>query len=98
MSDIWKIRLVGALFISAGILGLIFDDAIGGSAPLSVLFVKLLGPTGAIWLFRLGALALIILPIAIYWLHTRSERRVNAYFRRQSMLEPETDHRTGHQQ
>jgi hypothetical protein len=98
MSDIWKIRLLAAGFIPAGLLGIIFVDPTQSNAPLGILVLKLFGTTGAIWIFRVTCAGFIILPIAVYWLHLRSERRVNAYFKRQSMIAPESDHTTRRQQ
>lgn len=98
MSDIWRIRLLAAVFIPAGLLGLIFVDPAQGKAPLGVLTLKLFGPTGAIWIFRVACVGLILIPIGLYWSHRSSERRFNAYFKRQSMLEPKSDHTTRHQQ
>jgi hypothetical protein len=98
MSDIWKIRLLAAGFIPAGLLGIIFVDPTQSNAPLGVLVLKLFGTTGAIWMFRITCAGIILLPIAIYWQHHRSERRFDAYFKRQSMLEPKSDHTTRRQQ
>lgn len=98
MSDIWKIRLVAAVFIPAGLLSLIFVDPTAANTPLGVLTIKLLGPSGALWLFRMTCVGIILIPIGLYWSHRRSERRFNAYFKRQSMLEPESNHTTRHQQ
>lgn len=98
MRDILKIRLLGAAFILAGLIGLIIVDPTQSNTPLGVLVLKLFGATGAIWIFRVTCTGFIVLPIAAYWLHLRSERRVNAYFKRQSMLEPEANHTTQHQQ
>jgi len=92
------VHLVAAFFIPIGLFGLIFVDPTEGHTPLGILFVRLFGPTGAFWIFRVTCVGIIMLPIGAYRLHMRSERRFNAYFKRQSMLEPESKEATRRQQ
>ncbi|MGH6774807.1 hypothetical protein [Brucella tritici] len=98
MSDVWKIRLLAAGLIPAGILGLIFVDPTQSNSPLGIFHLKLFGPTGATWIFRIACVGIVLLPIGVMWSRRSEERRFNAYFKRQSMLEPESDHTTRRQQ
>ncbi|WP_266034437.1 hypothetical protein [Brucella intermedia] len=94
MSDTTKGQLGSAVLILIGVLGLIFVDEV--SPRYGFIFIALFGQTGALWAFRIIYVMLILMPLAAYWLHRRSERRVNAYFKRQSMLEPESSRTTRH--
>ena len=96
MRDITKGLLGSAVLIICGVLGLIFVDEV--SPKHGFIFIAVFGQTGALWAFKIMYIILILIPFGIYWLHLRSERRFNAYFKRQSMLEPESDHTTRHQQ
>ncbi len=94
MSDTTKGRLGSAVLIIFGALGLLLVEEV--SPKYGFIFIALFGQTGALWAFRIIYVMFIMIPFAAYWLHRRSERRVNAYFKRQSMLEPESSHTTRH--
>lgn len=96
MNDITKGRLGSAVLIIFGALGLLLVDEIGPKH-YGFMFIGLFGQTGALWVYRIICIVLILIPFGVYWLHRRSERRVNAYFKRQSMLDPESSHTTRHQ-
>lgn len=95
MSDTSKGLLGSAVLIICGVLGLIFVDEISPKRG-GFIFIALFGQTGALWVVRIMYVISILIPFGVYWLHRRSERRVNAYFKRQSMLEPESSHTTRH--
>jgi len=97
MSDITKGRLGSAVLIIFGTLGLLLVDEIGPKH-YGFIFIGLFGQTGALWAYRVICITLILIPLGVYWLHRRSERRVSAYFKRQSMLEPESNGTTRRQQ
>lgn len=97
MSDITKGRLGSAVSIIFGALGLLLVDEIGPKH-YGFIFIGLFGQTGALWAYRVICITLILIPLGVYWLHRRSERRVSAYFKRQSMLEPGSNGTTRRQQ
>ncbi|MBB2694872.1 UNVERIFIED_ORG: hypothetical protein GGI63_005803 [Rhizobium esperanzae] len=79
-------RFIGIAVIAALVMALLLIDDVSSSSR-SAMLVAILGPVGALWMFRLLCLILIGLALWAVWQDVKSQTRVNRIIAQRNMIE-----------
>ena len=86
MRNFYNQRFIGIAVIAALVIALLLIDDVGSSWR-SAMLVAILGPVGALWMFRLLCLIFIGLALWAIWQDVKSETRVDRIIAQRNMIE-----------
>ncbi|MBB2680950.1 MULTISPECIES: hypothetical protein [Rhizobium] len=86
MRNFYNQRFIGIVVIAALVIALLLIDDVGSSWR-SAMLVAILGPVGALWMFRLLCLIFIGLALWAIWQDVKSQTRVDRIIAQRNMIE-----------
>ncbi|RDJ14235.1 hypothetical protein B5K05_07945 [Rhizobium phaseoli] len=86
MRNFYNQKFIGIVVIAALVMALLLVDDLGLSWR-SAMLVAMLGPVGALWMFRLLCLIFIGLALWAIWQHVKSQTRVDRIIAQRNMIE-----------
>ncbi|ANL71196.1 hypothetical protein AMC83_CH01173 [Rhizobium phaseoli] len=86
MRNFYNQKFIGIVVIAALVMALLLVDDLGLSWR-SAMLVAMLGPVGALWMFRLLCLIFIGLALWAIWQDVKSQTRVDRIIAQRNMIE-----------
>ncbi|ANL64881.1 hypothetical protein AMC82_CH01189 [Rhizobium phaseoli] len=86
MRNFYNQKFIGIVVIAALVMALLLVDDLGLSWR-SAMLVAMLGPVGALWMFRLLCLIFIGLALWAIWQDVKSQTRVDRIITQRNMIE-----------